>query len=721
MDRFSNAASGSGNGATSDTARAALTHILWRQRKFVFIPVAASLLIAIVYLITEPRRYAATARLTVSAAGSRAGDESVDNPQISNFLNTENEKLLSHAVLALALTEKVPADAGSAIAGKQIKELRTFREGEGGALATMRNFAESSVGHRNDALSLSFETPFKEEAAIIANAIVRAFEKYQSQPKQSNVTSVLSALYSKKTDLDAELARTTAQMQQLEQKYGDLSNNGQNILALKQLEIVAKQREAAHVECARAKADSEEAGKLVQRDPRVLVPNNNDNAIASADDELLLRANLEQLQTKLKDLRDHYLPDHPAVRAMKQKYDAAASTYAEAVRRRYLRAQVAEDDLNVQFKAQEDRAREASGKIGEYSRLRDDSDRIHRQLEALDSRIHGVEATQASAAIVIDFFDPADASSRSTKVSHPSPFQTIGLMLLIGLTLGCALALTRDFVDDRLRSADEIKASLRIPTLGTIPRIASLEPSMAGQHSVLDATGEVAEAFRLIRGNIASSAPKDRSKTLLVTSPNVTDGKTIAAANLASITAQSGKKVLLIDANLRDPGLHTVFEVKETRVGLTTLLNGHGTWEQAIQPSPVSGLDLLPAGPRSRTPADLLNSPMFSELLEMLAERYDQIIVDAPPVMGSNDARIIAANCDVTLLVLRAAKSTRKVAMLARTGLIGVGAHLLGVVVNDVPREHEEAFDGGFSSADQNAAEPHKPSPRTEVLARRAQ
>jgi len=117
---------------------------------------------------------------------------------------------------------------------------------------------------------------------------------------------------------------------------------------------------------------------------------------------------------------------------------------------------------------------------------------------------------------------------------------------------------------------------------------------------------------------------------------------------------------------------------------LSTVLDGKATLDQAVQPTAVSGLEVLPCGPKPSNPSEMLNSPMFNELLEVLSERYDQVVIDSPPVMGIADARIIGAASDVTVLVLRAEKSTRRISELARDGLGSVGANLLGMVINEV-------------------------------------
>ncbi|HET6248280.1 MAG TPA: polysaccharide biosynthesis tyrosine autokinase [Tepidisphaeraceae bacterium] len=722
MDRYAAPPPPATNGAFApavDAGQPGLFQVLWRQRYIVAIPIILLLVVAMIYLATEPNRYQASARLTVAPAGSRLSGDTSDNGQLSNFLYTQGEKMMSREILSLALAQPIPDDSKlPGMEGKTIRDLQTFKYADHPPLTTIKIFADVSVGKKDDALTVTYETPFPDEAPFIDNAIVTAFMKYQTQPKQTNVAQILDVFHADKQKVEAEVNQIAEKMAVLEREYGVLSNNGDDNLAIRQLGVLSQQLAAAHSDTLKAKGDADEARQLITHDSRLIEPGPAPEiGVVSADDEQMLRANLTQMQTRLLEMRAHYLPEHPAVQAMQQKVDQAAATYVEAVRRRYLRAEAAEADFRNQFEQQQKRAMEVSRQAAAYSRLKEDSDRVRRSLETVDNRIHGIELQQSAGAIDIDFFDPADPGS--AKRSSPSRTRALGLALVIGLLLGCGVALLRDWTDDRLHSSDQIKASLGIPLLGAIPQMPEGTPrSVSGQKVVHEPNSDVAEAFRSVRTAVQFGAPKDRCKTLLVTSPSAGDGKSTAASNLAAVMAQAGKKVLLVDADLRNPSLNYIFGLKEGRPGLSTLLGGQGTWEQAVQTSAVNGLDLLACGPKSKNPSELLNGPMFSELLEMAAEKYDHVIIDSPPVMGLADARIIAASCDLTLLVLRADKSTRKLATLARDGLNGVGAHVLGVIVNDVSRRSEGHYDDGYRYPS-TPREPEAAETRANVLARR--
>jgi capsular exopolysaccharide synthesis family protein len=248
------------------------------------------------------------------------------------------------------------------------------------------------------------------------------------------------------------------------------------------------------------------------------------------------------------------------------------------------------------------------------------------------------------------------------------------------------LALLREFTDQRLRSADDVKHALQLPILGVVPHIQDARtPSTRGLTLHNEPMSDVAEAYRTVRTSVYFGVPQGSVKTLLVTSPAPGDGKTTLASNLAVAMAQAGNRILLLDADFRKPMQHKIHEIT-TKIGLSSVLAGEATLDQAIHHSRVQGLDVLPCGPIPANPSEILNSQMFADTLDELCDKYDLILLDSPPVMPVTDARILAASADATVLALRAEKSTRKGAIYARDVLRSVGSRLLGVVINDVPR-----------------------------------
>lgn len=208
-----------------------------------------------------------------------------------------------------------------------------------------------------------------------------------------------------------------------------------------------------------------------------------------------------------------------------------------------------------------------------------------------------------------------------------------------------------------------------------------------GQMVCLRPKSVVAEAYRTIRTAVFFGSIKRRAKLMLVTSPSPGDGKSTLVSNLAIAMAQAGQRTLVVDADFRRPVQHKIFEVDAGR-GMSDILIGRYTIDEAVQPGPVKGLDILPCGTEVPNPSELLNSDAFAQVVSALSERYARLVIDSPPVGPVADGQILATMCDVVLLVLRAEKSTRRQSRHARDALLSVGAHILGAVLNDVPRAH---------------------------------
>jgi capsular exopolysaccharide synthesis family protein len=191
----------------------------------------------------------------------------------------------------------------------------------------------------------------------------------------------------------------------------------------------------------------------------------------------------------------------------------------------------------------------------------------------------------------------------------------------------------------------------------------------------------IAEAFRVLRTNLQFSAPQDRQRSLLVTSPRPDDGKTTVACNLAAALAMAGRRVLLVDANLRRPALHRVFE-KVPAQGLSNCLVGGATLEQVLCRTSLANLDVVGSGPTPPNPAELLNSELARRFIEQALTRYDQVILDTPPVLLASDAAALATMADGAVLVCRAKDNSRGQAQRAVSLLDHVGANLFGGVLN---------------------------------------
>jgi capsular exopolysaccharide synthesis family protein len=223
----------------------------------------------------------------------------------------------------------------------------------------------------------------------------------------------------------------------------------------------------------------------------------------------------------------------------------------------------------------------------------------------------------------------------------------------------------------------------------------ALDPSLCAFHHPDHAASE---AYRGVRTSLYFSSRGAGHRVVQITSPVPGDGKTTLSANLAISAADSGKTVLLIEADFRRPRLGEIFSLNEEH-GVSSVIGRVSDLEEAIQQTKISDLSVMPCGPRPSNPSELLTSPRFQQLLEAARERFDLILVDTPPLLAVTDPAVVAPRVDTVLLVVSLGRNVRHVAHRATEVLESIGANVLGVVVNRLDRSCRYGTDGyGYGS-----------------------
>jgi polysaccharide biosynthesis transport protein len=287
---------------------------------------------------------------------------------------------------------------------------------------------------------------------------------------------------------------------------------------------------------------------------------------------------------------------------------------------------------------------------------------------------------------------------------RPKKKTNMAIGLLVGLVLGITLAFVREIMDTSLKTAEDVERSIARPVLGVIPSAGSLDSSSwfnqkrargvrtndNVEWAVLKhPTSILAESFHTLRTAVLLSSAPSPPQTVLVTSTQPSEGKTCTAFNLATGLTQIGKRVLFIDADLRQPGLKRLVDTKG-RVGLSSVLTGAGTLEEALFQLPeLPNLWFLSAGPQPPNPADLLASKAMEKLIATLRTRFDHLVLDTPPVMMVTDATVLSPFMDGVILVTESQVTGR--ASLIRTNQIlqNAGAKILGCVLNKLDLKHD--------------------------------
>jgi succinoglycan biosynthesis transport protein ExoP len=333
---------------------------------------------------------------------------------------------------------------------------------------------------------------------------------------------------------------------------------------------------------------------------------------------------------------------------------------------------------------------------GQLEATRDDSERAALEVEqtSLISRIAVLDQEVSRLIVPEDLrvgqvVEPADLP---TSPATPNYLVNVPLAVFVGLALGVGLAFLRERLDDRLRGREDFEHRSGAPVLAVVPH-ASAWKKRKEAHLVTaeEPRSAPSEAYRTLRTSLLFTASQNGVGKVLITSSQDEEGKTTTVANLGMVLAQAGKRVVLVDADLRKPRLHRFFGV-ENRVGLTNVLAQEVEPPEAVVQSGVPNLVLLPCGPIPGNPAELLSSDAMGAMLQHLGKIADFVLVDSAPVLAAADASILATYADAVLLVADADRSTRGSVAQARVQLDQVNAKVVGAVLNNFDLSRARAY-----------------------------
>jgi len=579
---------------------------------------------------------------------------------------------------------------------------------------------------RSRLVQVSFESQDPSVAAKALNAL-------SSNYIQENLESRWDDAQKASEWLSQQLQTFKAKLEKSEDDLQDYAqNNGLLFLETEKGDtenIVDERLRQLQDELTKAQADrytKESLYRLVQAGDYSSLPGVVDNKLMQD-----LTERLSDLQREEAALTPTFTNDYPKVKQIQSQIDdvqkvlnqerkraaqGIVDDYQAAVRRETL--------VRDAFDQQQQQANLVAARAVQYNILKREVDTNKQLYEGLLQRLKeaGVSAGMNASNIRI-----VDAAVPPTKPVSPRPVLNLGLALLLGLGCGVGVAFLQEHWDNTLKNSDDIERLLRVPALALIPSRDSLNDTSAGvygrPHQTLtlpngngkhapvqkvsgkawiriDGNGTqhsgLSEAFRGLRTSVLLSAAGRPPRSLTFVSAEPGEGKTTVASNLAISLAQLGKRVLLVDGDMRRPCVHKLFDIENHSQGLVTYLTGEQDWRELVRPTGMANLDCLVCGPVPPNPSELLSSDRMQLLIREAMAEYPFVLVDAPPLLNVADGRILATMVEGAILVVRGGFTPRELAQQAQMHIRDVGAHLIGVVLNDVDVRHNAYYKGYY-------------------------
>jgi polysaccharide biosynthesis transport protein len=534
-----------------------------------------------------------------------------------------------------------------------------------------------------------------QRAALIANTVADTYIEYNLDYKLEGARSAMAWLAEQESELKRQLEESELKLYHykkdrnllavsLDDKQSMLSQNLANVNAkLTELHIKLLEMDAKRKMVERARDNIADKANLPEIREKVTIEK--------------LRDSYVQLNKEYAELSSRYGPSHPKMKSLKSEMDSIRASYEEEINgvlatfeKSYQELLDNERSLKSLMEQQKKEAIELSKIEVEYKPLQRSAEQEDKMYGVIAARQKEIDITGPMKTNNVRVLERAIVPNIPVR---PKPVQNLLLGLMIGLGTGVGLAFAIEALDNTLKTQQDVEQFLGTPVLGLVPVIGTSPGAEALQQGdnlrerdlgvFLDPKSVAAECCRSIRTNILFMSPDRPLKTMVVTSPSPQEGKTTTAINLGVTMAEAGGRVLIVDTDMRRPRLHRSFGVPN-QTGISTVIVGKATLEEAIKHTDVPNLDVLPCGPVPPNPSELLHTDRFGVVLADMAKLYDRIILDSPPTSAVTDPAVLGNLADGVVLVIKAGETTREAAMHARRQLATAKARLFGVVVNAI-------------------------------------
>jgi succinoglycan biosynthesis transport protein ExoP len=684
--------------------------ILAKRKWMILICALVMVIVAGLVSLRITRIYEAAARISTSG-------------QTSNFLNFSDKaqaadagsdqfgidtqvKILQSNTLALLVIRNLGLDKRPEFAGPAASEAKhgvvskLSPQDLGREEQLMQEFRENLRVQQipNTAIvEIKYSSPSPALAAEVANATAESFIEQNIKARYDSTMQAADWLSKQLADLQIKVEVSQAKLVEYQQQNRIIGADDKQNLTVEKLNGLSKELTQAQADRIQkqsfyeiTKGGNPETIGIILQDPSLAALRQQQTELEAQDAQLSTQfgssyPKVQEVRSRLKLIKEAYNKElQNGIRRVQNDYDAALKR---------------EQMLQGALDAQTDVANQLNVSAIQYKLLKQEAD-SNRQL--YDGLLEKLKEASLAAALKSSNIRIVDKARVPMVPARPNIPRNLEIALVLGLVVGIGMAFALESMDATVRTPEHVEAISGLPTLTIIPLKRELQrqgprssrapletklpdwaPRGVSLIAYLEPQSEMAEAYRALRTSILLSSAGGPPHSIVVTSPMPQDGKTMTSINIAIVLAQQGKKVLLVDADLRRPSVHQSFGLRQ-QLGLSNVLSGGVDAGTATVTTGQRNLFVMPAGALPPQPSELLSSALMQELLSRWRDEYDHVIIDSPPALSVTDAVLLSVQADAVLLVVRASQTTTGAVVRTRDLLLHVKCNLLGVVLNAV-------------------------------------
>ncbi len=657
-------------------------HVMLERRWLVVTTFISVFVLCLVYLYKADKIYSATARLQID----REQDNVLSLKEVlsvsgidQDYLQTQYKKLASRSLIE-SVFKKLKLDEDLRYKDRQDK-LKAFTADLTISPIRLSRLVDVKVEHTSP-----------NKASEIANTLADLFVENNINYKKAKTMDVVMFLRAEETKAAEKLALSEKDIQDYRQEKNIVSLDSERntvFLALAQSqEAYAKAKsEAKTFQTTVEELDKHIAeGKTLETFPMI----GNDIQVKQTQVQWVgLENELAGLLKRYKEKHPNVITARSKVAAAKESVQTAARQVADSLRSQARIAKRNEEGQLGAYKDWEDRQmrwNEAKMKYDVLNRKAQSNKLLYDQILV---KMKELEIAGSDTANNIRVVDPAIVPLKHIK---PRVVLTLLLGLFCGVGMAVGLAFFVNYLDDSIKSQDDVETYLRLPFLGYVPNIKTNSVVERDLQAHLHPQSNPAEAFRTVRAALALAQKADRLKVISVTSTIPSEGKSLVASNLAIVIAQTGVKTLLVDTDLRRPSVHKAFQL-HSPIGLAAyLLETTKSFDEMVHTTEVPNLDVVCCGATPQQPSELVGSKRMQTFLQEALKRYERVVLDCPPVSAVSDPLIVSAMADGVVFVTKFNKIRREHARKTVQRIQDSGIHICGLVLNDIDFEGRDSY-----------------------------